>query len=204
MKAKLKEPKRWSWATSGAVIAGAVVVLGWMLSTTSISVAASASSPHPKVVDGQGHLSVPTGYRSTYEYLGAWSVADDKGAAGAKQLHIVYASPGAVSAFRKTGAFPNGAVLVKEVFATDTRTMATGTVSREDKLAGWFVMVKDGKGSHPDNALWGDGWGWSWFDADKPTKTTSTDYKKDCLGCHVPARSTDWIYVQGYPVLKGD
>lgn len=154
-------------------------------------------------VDAHGNLRVPDAYRSKYEYLGTWSVADDK-EGGAKQLHIVYASPGTVAAFRKTGQFPDGAILVKEVFATNTSTMTTGKVSREDTLAGWFVMVKDSKGSHPDNALWGDGWGWSWFDAGKPTKTTSTDYKKDCLGCHVPAKSTDWIYTQGYPVLKGD
>ena len=62
-------------------------------------------------------------------------------------------------------------------------------------------MVKDSKNSHPGNSLWGDGWGWSWFDADKPLKTTSTNYKTDCQGCHVPAQSTDWIYVNGYPAL---
>jgi hypothetical protein len=28
------------------------------------------------------------------------------------------------------------------------------------------------KNTHPDNKLWGDGWGWSWFDAGNPTKTT--------------------------------
>jgi hypothetical protein len=27
------------------------------------------------------------------------------------------------------------------------------------------------------------------------------DYKKDCLGCHIPAKADDWIYVKGYPVL---
>jgi hypothetical protein len=33
-------------------------------------------------------------------------------------------------------------------------------------------------------------------------KTTSTDYKTDCLSCHLPAEASDWIYVQGYPSLK--
>ena len=91
-------------------------------------------------------------------------------------MHAVYASPGAIDAYRKTGHFPDGAVLVKEVFATSTNEMTTGTVSHADKLKGWFVMVRDSKGTHPGNPLWGDGWGWSWFDADKPLKTTSTDY----------------------------
>jgi len=124
------------------------------------------------------------------------------GGSGAKQLHIVYASPGAVAAFRTTGGFPDGTVLVKEVFDAETGAMTTGTVSHAKTIAGWFVMVKDSKNSHPGNALWGDGWGWSWFDAANPNKTTSTDYKADCQACHEPAKATDWIYSQGYPVLQ--
>jgi Cytochrome P460 len=63
-------------------------------------------------------------------------------------------------------------------------------------------MMKDSKGRYAGNKLWGDGWGWSWFDADNPSKTTSTDYKADCQSCHVPARGSDWIYVGGYPPLR--
>jgi hypothetical protein len=65
-------------------------------------------------------------------------------------------------------------------------------------------MVKASHNPHPNNKLWGDGWAWSWFDADKPQMTTSKDYTTDCKGCHVPAQKTDWIYVQGYPALNGD
>jgi hypothetical protein len=93
-------------------------------------------------------------------------------------------------------------VLVKEVFEATTGAMTTGNVSRANILKGWFVMMKDSKNSHPDNKLWGDGWGWSWFDAAAPSKTISTNYKVDCQSCHVPARASDWIYVQGYPALK--
>jgi hypothetical protein len=92
-------------------------------------------------------------------------------------------------------------VLVKEVYETATSPMTTGTVSHAQTLAGWFVMVKDSKSSHPQNKLWGSGWAWSWFDAANPLKTTSTDYTTDCQPCHIPAQSTDWIYTQGYPGL---
>ena len=64
-------------------------------------------------------------------------------------------------------------------------------------------MVKDGTGRFAGNKLWGDGWGWAYFDATDRTKTTSTDYETGCKGCHVPAEATDWVYVQGYPVLTG-
>ena len=153
------------------------------------------------VVDSKGNLSVPHGYRATYQYLGSWAVAADQGP-GAKELHVVYASPGAVAAYRSHGRFPDGVVLVKEVYAAATGQMTTGTVSHADTQKGWFVMMKDGRGRYPNNKLWGDGWGWSWFDAANPSKTTSTDYKTNCQACHVPAQASDWIYVSGYPSLK--
>ena len=145
---------------------------------------------------------MPEDYRAAYQFLGAWAIAADQGN-GSQQLHVVYASPGTIAAYRKDGHFPDGSVLVKEVFETTTEPMKTGTVSHAQTLKGWFVMVRDSKNTHPGNKLWGDGWGWSWFDAGNPTKTTSTDYKVNCLGCHVPAQATEWIYVNGYPPLKG-
>jgi hypothetical protein len=153
------------------------------------------------VADATGNLHVPDAYRTAYQSLGSWAVAADQGQ-GAKELHVVYSSPGTITAYRRDGRFPDGAVLVKEVFQTATGQMTTGTVSRADTLKGWFVMVKDSNSRYAGNKLWGDGWGWSWFDAANPTKTTSTDYKTDCLGCHVPAQASDWVYVGGYPPLK--
>jgi Cytochrome P460 len=153
------------------------------------------------VDDAQGNLHVPDGYRTAYEVLGSWAVAADQGQ-GSKELHIVYALPGTVDAYRKDGHFPDDTVLVKEVYQAATAQMTTGTVSRVDTLKGWFVMAKDNNGRHPGNELWGDGWGWSWFDAADPSKTTSVAYRLNCKSCHVPAQATDWIYVDGYPALK--
>lgn len=153
------------------------------------------------VVDRHGNLHVPSDYRAIYEFLGTWAIAADKGA-GSSELHTVYANPGTIAAYRTSGLFPDGTVLIKEVYETSTAPMTTGTVSQAHRLKGWFVMVKDSQDSYPGNPLWGDGWGWAWFDAADPMKTTSTDYKKDCLPCHVPARATDWVYTSGYPTLK--
>jgi hypothetical protein len=162
---------------------------------------AAISGKSVPVVDSNGNLRVPANYRTSYESLGSWAIAEDQGQ-GSKELHLVYSSPGTIEAYRKDGRFPDGSVLVKEVFQTATKTMTTGTVSHAQNLKGWFVMVKDSKNSHPGNPLWGDGWGWSWFDADKPTKTTSTNYKTNCLGCHEPTRANDLVYVEGYPALS--
>jgi hypothetical protein len=130
----------------------ALAAHGWIEAT-----AASNGSSTEAVVDGDGNLRVPRDYQTTYQSLGSWAVAADEGR-GSKELHVVLASPGSVEAYRKNGRFPDGMVLVKEVFKTATKEMTTGTVSHADDLKGWFVMVKDSAGRYPGNALWGDGW----------------------------------------------
>src|SRR5262249_17122772 len=102
------------------------------------------------VADIQGNLHVPSDYRAVYEFLGTWAIAADKGA-GSSEMHDVYATPGTIAAFHKNGHFPDGAVLIKEVYQTSTAPMTTGTVSHAQNLKGWFVMVKDSKNSHPGN-----------------------------------------------------
>ena len=149
-------------------------------------------------VDKTGNIRKPDNVRDTWASLGAFFVLDPKG----NQLHLTSASTGAAEAYRRAGKFTDGTVLVKEVFGSDHAQMTTGDANWATDTKVWFVMIKDSKGRYPGNPLWGDGWGWALFKSDAPNKQVAVDYKKDCLGCHIPARSTDWIYVKGYPVLK--
>ena len=151
------------------------------------------------LVDKAGILHKPADYRDRYQALGVFSVADLNGGV---ELHYTYAPPGTAEYYRKNGKFADGTVLVKEVFGTEHGQMTTGDVHWAKGTKVWFVMIKDEKGRYPGNPLWGDGWGWALYKSDAPDKQVATDYKKDCLGCHVPAKQTDWVYVQGYPVLK--
>lgn len=179
----------------------AVVILAFLSAIALVSLARAQPPSSASLVDSRGDLRVPAHYRTRYESLGAWAVRTGA-ATPVAQMHIVYASPGTIEHYRATGHFADGTVLVKEVWDADTQPMTTGTVSHAGRLKGWFVMVRASRDLHPESKLWGDGWAWSWFGAGNPTKTTSTDYRKDCQGCHVPARGTDWIYVNGYPALK--
>jgi hypothetical protein len=151
-----------------------------------------------QLVDQTGSIRKPADYRDHYEVLGTWFVLDPKG----NQMHVTYASPGTAEYYRQNKKFADGTVLVKEIFATDHAQMTTGDAHRATSTIQWFVMIKDEKNRFPNNALWGDGWGWALFKADAPDKQVATDHKKDCIPCHIPAQSTDWTYVQGYPVLK--
>src|SRR5215472_3152012 len=107
-----------------ALLAAASVAAYGQMKTAEIADAQNAG----RVVDAEGNLRVPADYRTAYQFLGAWAVADEKGK-GSKEMHVVYASPGAVSAYLKDGRFADGSVLVKEVFETTAGEMTTGTVS---------------------------------------------------------------------------
>ncbi len=160
------------------------------------------AEPFSPYVDEKGSITIPKDFRSWY-FLGTWGVAaDEDGQVGSKGFHNVYTQPETITAFRSTGKFPDGAVLVKELFKAATNSMTTGEISYAAETEGWFIMIKDTQGRFKENRLWGDGWGWALFNADDPAKTVTTDYKDDCISCHVPAEKDDWIYIGGYPALK--
>jgi len=151
------------------------------------------------LVDKAGNIRKPADFRDLYQALGVYTPVDFN---NNTEMHYTYALPGTAEYYRKTGKFPDGTVLVKEVFATDHAQMTTGDAHWATSTKVWFVMIKDDKGRYPGNPLWGNGWGWALFKSDAPDKQVATDFKKDCLSCHIPAKATDWVYVQGYPVLK--
>ncbi len=165
----------------------------------------------PNVDSKTGAIHVPEDYR-LWATLGTWSHAKTEGKPGAKEYHVVYTQPETIAYHQKHGRYPDGAVLVKELIETDTMPMTTGeAVSHATKVKGWFVLVRDTQGRYQESKLWGDGWGWSLFNADDPVNTVSTDYQADCLGCHLPARemahpdavdADKWIYTFGYPALQ--
>jgi hypothetical protein len=155
-------------------------------------------------VSADGTISLPKDFRR-WPFLGSWHIAPKEGVggmAGAAGFHNVYTQAGTIEHYRKTGEFPDGAVIVKELLGTESGKMTTGQASWAAETEGWFIVVKDTKGRFPDNPLWGDGWGWALFNADDPNNTVSTSYRTDCWGCHLPASSTDRVFVRGYPVLQ--
>lgn len=173
----------------------------------------SETKPLPQNVNmTTGAISVPEDY-TLWPTLGTWSHAKvDGGAVNIHEYHVVYTQPATIEYYQKKGRFPDGAVLVKELLHAKTMSMSTGpTVGHATTLKGFFVLVRDTEGRFKNSPLWGDGWGWSFFDPADLKTTTSKDYKVDCIPCHVPAkelaprnakRDDKWIYTLGYPVLQ--
>ena len=171
-----------------------ILLLG---SVTSVGMSEEPFSPY---VEATGAINLPKDFRTRMVHLGSWFVPEGD----ASGFHDVYTEKETVEVFRKTGKFPDGATLVKELRASiaGSYTTGEGVSYATDGLKQWFVMIKDAKGRFADNPLWGDGWGWALYKPDDRGKNVATDYKTDCLGCHVPAKDNDWVYVEAYPTLK--
>ena len=71
-------------------------------------VASSGGVSQANVVDAKGNLRVPENYRTRYQSLGSWAIAADSGRSS-KEMHQVYASPGAIDAYRKCRTLPRRA-----------------------------------------------------------------------------------------------
>lgn len=151
-------------------------------------------------VDADGQIRLPKDFRKNMVHLGSWFVPEGE----ARGFHDVYTDAGTVEAYRRTGEFPDGATLIKELRGATTGSYTTGAnVSyANDALKQWFVMIKDRHGRFPENPLWAEGWGWALFKPDDPSKNVATSFKNDCFACHVPAKQNDWVYREAYPTLK--
>lgn len=170
----------------------------------SVAVAEGNKAAAPRGVPAEAVLQVPSDdYRKNWVQLGTFSVHGDAPQEGAKEMHVVYVERKNLEAYLKSHEFPDGTVLVKDVFKAKTETLTTGTVSYASELAGRFVMVRDKTNSKAASSpRFGEGWGWAFYEGQEKRLTVTSDFKTDCLACHEPARDTNLIYTRGYPLLQ--
>jgi hypothetical protein len=151
-------------------------------------------------VGATGTIEFPTNFRTTMAHLGSWFVPSGD----ASGFHDVYTEKESIEFYRRNGVFPDGATLVKELRASKAGNYTTGQGVHHstEGLKQWFVMIKDSQNRFAEDPLWGDGWGWALFKPDESNKNVASDYKTDCLGCHIPAKDNDWVYTDAYPILR--
>ena len=116
-------------------ILGASVVLATILLTSTLR----ADEGFSEYVDQQGNIEFPADFRDSMVHLGSWFVPEG----GASGFHGVYTEKATVEAFRKTGEFPDGATLIKELRVSTASDYTTGqSVSHETaEVKQWFVMI---------------------------------------------------------------
>jgi hypothetical protein len=184
----------------------AVVATGLMALHTKPVIADTQSSS--AVFDSAGKLKLPTGYRR-WIFVGAPLTPNalNNGNASFPEYHHVYIEERNVDAYLKTGALPEGTVIVKELtrvlnptFPDGSRTEPSGRGYFNGEYNGIDVTVKDSKRFAKTN-----GWGFFTF-GHHPlpyAETAAESPITECGSCHVTfVAKTDMTWVQFYPLLR--
>ena len=153
-----------------------------------------------KYVDKDGNISLPQDFRRDYTHLGSWYVPEGD----ASGFHDVYLDPVSVEYYHATNTFPDGAILIKELRSATQANYTTGNnvAYATDTVKQTFVMIKDNCGRDYENPVWSEGWGWGLFSLEQGFKNQAKSFQQDCKACHLPAKDTDWVYIEAYPTLR--
>jgi Cytochrome P460 len=126
------------------------------------------------------------------------------GKANFPEYHNVYIEPGSYEIYKKTGEFPDGTILFKELQLTlpgenpdGSRTEQSGRGYFPGAFNGADVTVKDTK-RYADTG----GWGYYNFNHHEPKAPTATVQPRDkCAFCHIASAKKDEVWTQFYRLL---
>jgi Cytochrome P460 len=184
------------------------------------SLNAAPTEQSSAVFNADGTVQVPTGFRK-WVFVGAPLTpeglnngkyncnAEGKNCTRSNfpEYHHVYIEQKNVDAYLKTGDFPEGTVIVKELtrvlnpeFPDSSRKEPSGRGYFNGAYNGIDMSIKDSKRFAKTN-----GWGFFTFGHHPMPyeKTAAEKPAAECAGCHIAnAASTDMTYIQFYPLLR--
>ncbi len=131
----------------------------------------------------------------------------NNGKANFPEFHNVYVQPAAFKAYRATGKWPEGTMMLKELQLVDgpaenpdgSRLEASGRGYFPGKVNGLDVAVKDSKRFGKTK-----NWGYFNFNHTAPPYLAAASERPvaECAGCHIANAHEDMVYVKFYkPIL---
>jgi Cytochrome P460 len=197
--------KKYLLAIIGGV--GLLAAISLLLNIDTRPIAAQAQQS-AAVFNPDGTLQLPTGFRK-WVFVGAPLTPNalNNGRANFPEYHHVYIEQKNVDAYLKTGEFPEGTVIVKELtrvlnpeFPDGSRKEPSGRGYFNGEYNGIDVTVKDSKRFAETN-----NWGFFTFGhhplpyADKAAESSAAE----CASCHIAnVAQTDMTWIQFYPLLR--
>jgi Cytochrome P460 len=128
------------------------------------------------------------------------------GKAGFPEYHNVYIESGSYEIYKKTGEFPDGTIMFKELqltlppaaFPDGSRTEPSGRGYFPGAFNGADVSVKDTKRYADTN-----GWGYFTFGHHEPkAPTAALQPKSQCAFCHIANATKDMVFTEFYRLLE--
>ena len=156
----------------------------------------------PKFTDDGQLMAFSADVYREWIYVGTPITPNDlnNGEAAFPEFHSVYINPSAWREWKRSGTFPDGTVMVKELTSVGAKQAPSGNGYFEGEFTGLETSVKDSK-RFPADAK---GWGYFSFGHSYPLKKQATMNKfSSCAQCHVSNAASDMVFTQYYPVLRG-
>lgn len=157
--------------------------------------------------NAQGELQLPEGFRE-WVFIGAPLTPHglNNGKAGFPEYHHVYVNPDAYAVYQRTGEFPDGTVIAKELvllqkgdFKDGSKNAPSGRGYFAGEFQGMDVMVKD-------RTRFKDGNDWGFFNfghhAPPYVATAKAQPAENCSGCHAANAGKGMVFKTYYPVLR--
>lgn len=162
-------------------------------------VSATAQSP---TFLADGRLERPAGYRS-WVYVGAPLTPNDmnNGQAAFPEFHSVYIDPESFEAYKRTGEWREGTVLLKELVTVGAKSSTSGKGYFMGDFVGLEAAVKSAE-RFPDEP---GNWGFFRFTDEAggpPHRSASLLPAASCSACHTASADDDSVFTQHYPVLR--
>jgi uncharacterized protein (TIGR03067 family) len=177
-----------------------LVFLASVIASVGLLVAApTAPAKRAAVFEGKDTLLRPEGYREWVFVGSSLGLRYEEGKKHPERLEYknVYIDPVAYRAYKQTGTFPEGTILVLETAAGAEKNEPGLRGSFQKEFTGLSAAVKD-KDRFPD--------GWAYFsfsDGPGKTKAKARPAKKTaCYDCHLKKGAEDNVFTQFYPGLK--
>ncbi len=177
------------------ITASVLVMVGVIFGALSMSAAEKSMSVK---FDKEGKLIRPEDYRK-WVYVGCPVTPNDMndGKAMFPEFHSVYIDPHSYDAYQKTGKFPDGTVMVKELASVGAKKAPSGNGYFMGDFLGLAAAVKDSKRFPKEPGHWG------YFSLSETDKANAeAQPTANCNTCHQQNAAEDWVYTQFYPVLR--
>jgi len=162
----------------------------------------SSFADYKDFVIKDGKMQRPTGYRE-WVYVGAPITPNDmnNGKANFPEFHSVYIDRNSWAHYKKTGEFPDGTVMVKEMAAVGSKTATSGNGYFMGEFAGLEATVKSAKHFPKEPGNWAF-FSFSTEDHKSLKKESAALPTASCNACHAAAAADDFVFTQYYPVLR--
>lgn len=149
--------------------------------------------------NAKGQLIRPQDHRE-WVFVGAPVTPNDMndGKAAFPEFHNVYIDPTSFAAYKQTGKFAEGTVILKELVSVGAKSMESGNGYFQGEFVSLEAMVKDSVRFKDEPG------GWAFFrfgEAPDYQPVGARMQTADCNACHSGSKE-DYVFTATYPVLR--